>query len=84
MPRSRVQFYTEQLGFKESWSFESGDTINRYVTDNDGVEIQLSDTSGVDEVETGTAWDHLALSVESVDDAFGPNRPLRDRPRTTG
>ena len=65
-----VQFYTEQLGFEESWSFESGDTINRYVTDDDGVEIQLSDTSGVDEVETGTAWDHLALSVESVDDAF--------------
>lgn len=65
-----VRFYTEQLGFEESWSFESGDTVNRYVADDDGVEIQLSDTDGVDDVEAGTAWDHLAVSVESVDDAF--------------
>jgi lactoylglutathione lyase len=65
-----VQFYTEQLGFEESWSFESGDTVNRYVADDNGVELQLSDSNGVDEVNVGSAWDHLALSVESVDDEF--------------
>ena len=65
-----VKFYTEQLGFEESWSFESGDTVNRYVADDDGVELQLSETNGIDTVEAGTAWDHLAVSVKSVDAEF--------------
>ncbi len=65
-----VKFYTEQLGFEESWSFESGGTVNRYVADYDGVELQLSETNGIDTVEAGTAWDHLAVSVKSVDAEF--------------
>jgi lactoylglutathione lyase len=67
-----VEFYTEELDFSESWSFETpdGETENRYLAAENGVELQLSKTEGVDELEQGTAWDHLAVSVESVDRAF--------------
>ena len=67
-----VAFYTEELGFTESWSFETpdGETENRYVAAENGVELQLSKTDGQTEVEGGTAWDHLAVSVDSVDRAF--------------
>lgn len=64
-----IRFYTEQLDFEESWSFESGDTVNRYVVADNGAELQLSDTEGED-IEVGSAWDHLAVSVEDVDAAF--------------
>jgi lactoylglutathione lyase len=67
-----ADWYVEQLGFERSWEFtsEDGETRNVYVADDSGVEIQLSDTGGDDEFEQGTAWDHLALGVESVDDTF--------------
>jgi lactoylglutathione lyase len=67
-----VAFYTEELDFSESWSFETpdGETENRYLAAENGVELQLSKTEEVDELEQGTAWDHLAVSVESVDRAF--------------
>lgn len=65
-----AQWYSEQLGFEDSWAFEAGDTRNRYVADDDGFEIQLSDTDGESEFEAGTAWDHLAFVVEDVDTAF--------------
>src|SRR5699024_11882425 len=59
-----VAFYTEELDFTESWSFESpdGKTENRYLAAENGVELQLSKTEGVDELEQGTAWDHFAVS----------------------
>lgn len=65
------QFYTEQLGFEESWSFTSADgkTENRYVESN-GVELQLSDTEGKTEFDPGTAWDHFAIGVDDVDEAI--------------
>ena len=67
-----VEFYVEELGFEESWSFETedGETTNRYVAADNGVELQLSETDGETEFEQGTAWDHLAVAVESVDEAF--------------
>jgi len=67
-----VEWYTEQLGFEESWEFETedGETLNRYVADENGVELQLSDTEGEDEFEPGTAWDHFAIEVDDVDEAF--------------
>lgn len=67
-----VAFYTEELGFRESWSFETedGKTVNQYVAADNGVELQLSETEGEDEFEQGTAWDHLAVGVESVDRTF--------------
>ena len=67
-----VEFYTEQLGFAESWSFETedGSTTNRYVAAENGVELQLSETEGETDFEQGTAWDHLAVGVEDVDEAF--------------
>jgi lactoylglutathione lyase len=63
-----VAFY-EQLGFTETWSFETadGETVNRYVADENGMELQLSDTEGESSFEQGTAWDHIALGVEDVD-----------------
>lgn len=67
-----VEWYTENLAFEESWGFESadGETVNRYVADENGVELQLSDTEGQEPSEDGDRWDHLAVKVEDVDDAF--------------
>lgn len=67
-----VEWYTENLGFEESWGFETpdGETVNRYVTDEDGVELQLSDTDGHEPADTGDLWDHLAVKVDDVDAAF--------------
>jgi lactoylglutathione lyase len=67
-----AEFYTEELGFSESWSFETEDgrTTNRDVAADNGVELQLSETEGETDFEQGTAWDHVALGVSSVDEAF--------------
>jgi lactoylglutathione lyase len=67
-----AQWYVEQLGFEESWEFttEDGQTRNVYVADGNGFELQLSDTEGRDEFDPGTAWDHIAVTVDDVDAAF--------------
>jgi len=67
-----AQWYKDELGFEDSWEFtsEDGQTRNVYVSDSNGIELQLSDTEGNDEFEAGTAWDHLALKVDDVDEAF--------------
>lgn len=65
-----VEWYETNLGFEESWGFESGDTTNLYVADEDGVELQLSETEGVEPDAAGDLWDHLAVGVEDVDAAF--------------
>ncbi len=65
-----VEWYTENLGFEESWGFEADGTTNRYVADENGVEIQLSETDGVEPNEKGDLWDHLAVGVDDVDEAF--------------
>ncbi|MFB6311983.1 MAG: VOC family protein [Salinirussus sp.] len=64
-----ADWYCEQLGFERSWEFELENTRNLYVVDGEGFELQLSDTAGKDP-EPGTAWDHLAVSVDDVDAAF--------------
>lgn len=67
-----VAFYTTQLGFEESWSFESADgrTENRYVACESGVELQLSETDGETDLEAGDLWDHVAVAVDDVDETF--------------
>jgi lactoylglutathione lyase len=67
-----LAFYTEELDFAESWSFETEDgrTLNQYVAADNGVELQLSATEGQSDFERGTAWDHLAVGVENVNRAF--------------
>lgn len=67
-----VEWYTENLDFEASWGFETpdGETVNRYVADDDGVEIQLSDTEKQNPSAAGDLWDHLAVKVEDVDAAF--------------
>jgi len=65
-----ASWYEQQLGFERSWEFTSGDTRNVYVADDDGFELQLSDTEGEESFEAGTAWDHFAVAVEDVDEAF--------------
>lgn len=80
-------FY-EQFGFEESWEFETpdGETHNRYLAADNGVELQLSDTDGETDVEPGSAWDHLAIEVEDVDrvfaeiDHYGVDEEPRDQP----
>lgn len=67
-----VEWYSENLDFEESWGFETpdGETVNRYVADDNGTEIQLSDTDGESPSDAGDLWDHLAVNVEDVDAAF--------------
>lgn len=67
-----VEFYTNELGFEETWSFESedGSTQNRYVACDAGVELQLSETEGETDLEEGGLWDHVAVKVDDVDEAF--------------
>ena len=67
-----AQWYTDNLGFEDSWEFTSddGQTRNVYVADGNGFELQLSDTEGEDDFEAGTAWDHFAVHVPDVDAAF--------------
>ncbi|WP_313695844.1 VOC family protein [Halorarum halobium] len=65
-----ADWYVENLGFGYSWEFESGGTRNVYVADEDGVELQLSDTEGEDEFHEGTGVDHFAVGVDDVDEAF--------------
>jgi len=64
-----IAFY-EQLGLERSWQFTTADdtTTNYYVADNDGVEIQLSETDGRTDFDMGTGWDHLAFGVDDVDE----------------
>jgi lactoylglutathione lyase len=65
-----VEWYTEQLGFEFSWEFETDAGRNRYVADENGVELQFSETEGVEPDDAGDLWDHLAVKVEDVDKAF--------------
>jgi lactoylglutathione lyase len=67
-----AQWYTEQLGFEDSWEFTTADGKSRnvYVADGNGFELQLSEREGREALERGTAWDHVAVKVEDVDDAF--------------
>jgi lactoylglutathione lyase len=60
-------FY-EQFGFEYSRSFDLAGAENRYVADENGIELQLRDDPAVESVEVGDAWDHLALAVDSVDE----------------
>ena len=64
-----IAFY-EQFGFEKSWSFTTpdGETENHYVAADNGAELQLSETEGETEFEPGTAWDHIALAVDDVDE----------------
>ncbi|QZA87888.1 VOC family protein [Salinarchaeum sp. IM2453] len=65
-------WYTEELGFERSWEFttEDGDTRNVYVADENGVELQLSETDGVTPEQSGELFDHFAVHVENIDQAF--------------
>ena len=64
-----AEWYKDLLGFEDSWEFtsEDGSTRNVYVAGENGFELQLSDTEGLDEFEEGTAWDHIAVGVDDVD-----------------
>jgi lactoylglutathione lyase len=68
-----VAWYTENLDFEASWGFESpdGETVNRYVADENGVELQLSEGEGREPSDAGDLWDHVAVKVDDVDAAFG-------------
>ena len=68
-PAESKAFYG-QFGFEESWSFKKDGVENHYVADENGVELQLRDDPDVTSFEAGTAWDHLSLGVESVDETF--------------
>jgi lactoylglutathione lyase len=67
-----ADWYVDQLGFERSWEFTTpdGETRNVYVAADNGAELQLSETEGETSFEAGTLFDHVAVSVESVDETF--------------
>lgn len=67
-----ADWYVRELGFEHSWEFttEDGETRNVYVADENGVEFQLSDTEGHEPSEQGDQYDHVAVKVDDVDEAF--------------
>ncbi len=67
-----ADWYVEQLDFEYSWEFttEDGTGRNVYVADDEGVELQLSDTDGQQPADPGMLYDHIALGVDDVDETF--------------
>jgi len=67
-----ADWYVSQLDLEYSWEFttEDGRTRNVYVADEDGVELQLSDTKGHTPNKKGDQYDHVAFQVDDVDAAF--------------
>ena len=63
-----AEWYAENLGFERSWEFTADGARNVYVADSNGFELQLSDSDGEERFEAGTAWDHLAVTVDDVDE----------------
>lgn len=65
-----ADWYVEQLDFERSWEFESDGARHVYVADGNGFELQLTDEEGVDVISEADQFDHLAIGVEDVDEAF--------------
>ena len=65
-------WYVDQLGFERTREFTTADgtTRNVYLAADNGAEIQLSETEGETDLEAGTLYDHVAISVGSVDDTI--------------
>jgi len=64
-----AEWYISQLDLEFSWEFttEDGNTRNVYVADEDGVELQLSDTKGHTPSTEGDQYDHVAFQVDDAD-----------------
>jgi len=65
---NETEAFYEQFGFERSRSPDLGGVENRFVVDENGIELQLREHPDVPDPETGSAWDHLSLGVDSVDD----------------
>ncbi|MWG36028.1 VOC family protein [Halomarina oriensis] len=65
-----ADWYVEQLDFEHSWAFSAGDQRHVYVADENGFELQLTETEGEQAIAEADTVDHLALGVEDVDAAF--------------
>lgn len=80
-----ADWYVEELDMERTWEFTTpdGETRNVYVGDGQGVELQLSDTDGVDPADAGELYDHVAVKVDDVDEAFEriDNHGVREEPR---
>ncbi|MFB6128059.1 MAG: VOC family protein [Halolamina sp.] len=66
-----AEWYEANLGLERSWEFTTADgrTRNVYVADDDGTELQLSDTEGESPSTDGDRYDHFAVGVDDVDAA---------------
>lgn len=67
-------WYEDNFGFEVAWSWswetDEGRQVHCYVSDENGMELQLRETEGLTEFERGTAWDHFGVEVDDVDEAF--------------
>ena len=75
-----IDFYVEGLGLDRNWSFESDGIENVYVGGSDG-EFQFKhDPDGDRPTGPGGGFAHVAVGVESTDDAFERLVERRDPP----
>ena len=67
-----LEFYTEVLDLDHRWNFGGEDGRNNvYVGGEEGAEIQLKRADDDREIDPDdVAFDHLAVTVEDVDEAF--------------
>ncbi|MGI8750121.1 MAG: VOC family protein [Thermoleophilaceae bacterium] len=66
-----VAFY-EKLGFEEVGRFPIGDeAINVFMgLPSDGARLELTYNHGVDSYEMGTGYNHIAVTVDDLDDTL--------------
>ena len=65
-----IEYYTEGLGLEHNWEFTSDGVRNVYLGGAHG-ELQCKyDPDGVYETGGGGGVDHIAIGVESTDEAF--------------
>lgn len=82
-------FYGDALGLEENWSFTGDDGVENVYLGGEHGEIQFKyDPDGGPEVDPGTV-DHVAVGVESADEAFDrllarADPPVHEPPTTMG
>lgn len=65
-----IEFYEEVLGLDHHWDFTHDGIVNYYVGSDDGAELQFKYDPEADGQVEPSGIDHLALSVDDVDEAF--------------
>ena len=81
------EFYVDALGLRENWSFTGDDGVENVYVGGEHGELQFKyDPDADPEIDSGSV-DHVAVGVESTDEAFDRlleqvDPPVREEPTT--